>query len=144
MNNATQVIDYLKAKGFRITNVRKAVIDILHDSSSPSSVEDILNTLKKFSLNPNKTTAYREIEFLQNHGIVQEVDFGEGLKRFEIASNEHHHHLICVKCKKVEDISLNQDLSKEEKRISTEKKYKILNHSLEFFGICGKCQKTTS
>ncbi len=141
MNNATQVIDYLKAKSLRVTDVRKAVIEIFHQAVTPLSIQEILDELKKIKLVPNKTTAYREIEFLLNHGIVQEIDFGEGLKRFELASNEHHHHIICVKCRKVEDISINQDLSLDEKRIAKEKKYKILNHSLEFFGICSKCQK---
>lgn len=141
MNNATQVIEYLKVKSFRITDVRKSVIEIFHKAVTPLSIQDILDELKSLKLTPNKTTAYREIEFLLTQGIIQEVDFGEGLKRYELSSHEHHHHIICVKCKKVEDISINQDLSLDEKRIAKEKNYQILSHSLEFFGICSKCQK---
>ena len=71
MNNATQVIEYLKVKGNRITKIRKSVIDIFHKATTPLSIQDVLNELRNLNLFPNKTTAYREIEFLLMQGVIK-------------------------------------------------------------------------
>ena len=73
--------------------------------------------------------------------IIKEIEFGEGQKRYELEDFKHHHHLICLKCRKVDDIELKTDLEKEEKRFLKENGFKVVNHSLEFFGYCQNCQK---
>lgn len=115
------------------------MMEILGKTKSPLSVSELLEKLSKKELKPNKTTVYREIEFLNKKGKVEEVDFGEGKKRYE-GSGSHHHHIICIKCKKVKDITLEQDLDKFNAKIASQAGYKPVGHSLEFFGICKSCQ----
>lgn len=154
MDHLKKTISYLRVKGFKITVVRTAILELLHNKTTPISAYDILFALKQTQLEPNeqsslisnvhripnKTTIYRELDFLLEQGIIREVDFGEGSKRYELRSENHHHHLICLNCKKIEDIDLDQDLTKEEKKIEQQKNFKIVNHSLEFFGLCLNCQ----
>lgn len=141
MDQQNQLLDLIKAKGFKTTKFRTAIVRILQSAKSPISIGEIEEEFKRQHLSANKTTIYREIAFLIAQDIGREIDFGEGKKRYEISSETHHHHLICIKCRKVEDVDLTQDLSKEENIISKQKGYQILSHSLEFFGICKKCQK---
>jgi len=129
----------LTLKDHRQTKIRNALLSIFATYQEPVSVAQILDFLKKENLSPNKTTIYRELEFLLDHEVVHEVRFGDRTVRYETTSLAHHHHLICIKCHKIEDISLLIDLKGEEARIETLKKFKVLHHSLEFFGVCQKC-----
>ena len=155
MNTVEKTISYLKAKGYKTTQVRSLVIDTLASSKAPLSVSEILSRFETANLRPNdqssfpfgirripnKTTIYRELDFLLEQGIITEVDFGESKKRYEFNTQQHHHHVICVRCKKIEEVDLSQDLSQYEDKISKEKNFKIIHHSLEFFGLCPKCQQ---
>jgi len=118
----------------RNTKIKKQITGIFGEVKYPISAAEILSKVKA-----NKTTVYREISSFISDGLVREIDFGDGKKRYELVSRGHHHHLICSKCKKVDDIVLDEDpiLSKVEKL----SKFKIESHSLEFFGLCSNCQK---
>lgn len=141
VNGANDIISKLKLEGYRITPARAKIIDIFIKSSSPISAIDLIQDFKKIKIDINKTTIYRELEFLLNKNLIREVEFGEGKKRYELEMGKHHHHLVCLNCKKVEDVDLEMDLSVEEKKIEKETGFKIDSHSLEFFGFCKDCQK---
>ena len=138
MNNVG-ILENSKLKGHKNTKVREALVEILQKTATPLSIQDILLKLKERKLNPNKTTVYREIEFLTNLGLVSEVDFGDGKKRYE-GTGEHHHHIICVNCKKIADVELDQDLDLFNAKIAKVAGFKPVGHSLEFFGLCSNCQ----
>lgn len=130
----------LLAQGLRTTKTRMAVLRFLQESTTPLTASDLILHLHTLGINVNKTTVYREIDQLLAHGIVQELDFGDLKKRYELASREHHHHLICKKCGHIDDIHLENDLQEEEARIAQECGFLVLQHSLEFFGLCKTCQ----
>lgn len=114
----------------RQTPIRNQLISLFQNHSSPLSAPEILRQVKA-----NKTTIYRELDFLLLNKVISEVDFADGLKRYESAVLPHHHHLICVNCKSVTDADL-----KVEKLILSKSKFKVLKHDLEFFGLCSRCQ----
>lgn len=138
--NKESVLAGLKEKGYRLTNIRKKIIEMLAGTNVPLSIQDFIEKLERQGLTANKTTIYREIGFLMKNEIVTEIDFGDRRKRYESAHVEHHHHLVCLKCSRVQDITLNNDLKKEEQRLSKQNNFKIIKHSLEFFGFCEKCK----
>ncbi len=141
MEKTDKIISNLKKQGHKITKVRLEIIKILLESNTPLSITDLIDKLSSKNLKPNKTTVYREIEFLGNQGLVSGVDFGEGKKRYEGSSEEHHHHIVCVNCKKVKDIHMEKDLDKLMEKIAKQVNYKAVGHSLEFFGLCPACQR---
>ena len=73
-------------------------------------------------------------------GFLRELQFDERSKRYEVASDEHKHHLICTGCKKVEDAVLDHDLDEVESRLKRQTTFKVERHSLEFYGLCERCQ----
>lgn len=129
-----KIVEELKRSGLRITPIRKEIFELLENSAKPFSVHEILSTIKA-----NKTTIYREINVLLNNNYLIEVDFADGSKRYELSNLGHHHHLICIKCHKVQDVTIKERLSDEEELISKTKKFKVLKHNLEFFGYCQNC-----
>jgi Fur family ferric uptake transcriptional regulator len=130
----------MKMGGHRNTKTRDALISIFESHTSPLSVPDIMEQLAQKNISVNKTTVYREIEKLVNHAMIKPIHFGDQKIRYEIAHREHHHHIMCVQCKRVDDVQLTRDLLSQEKTIAKSMNYKILDHSLEFFGVCKTCQ----
>jgi Fur family ferric uptake transcriptional regulator len=142
MNKIDDILRKLKSDGCRITSLRKNILIFMLDNKIPLSSLDVQKHFLKNNIPANKTTIYRELEFLNKKNIISEIIFLDGIKRYEIIL-KHHHHIVCVNCNKIEDVVLKKDLADQEKIITKSKKFKIINHSLEFFGICKKCQKTT-
>ena len=121
----------------RSTPVYKALIDIFESHSEPVSNKDVILLLKKSGLSPNRTTIYRQIEKLTNDGVIKRVRIDDKSSSYEKAAL-HHHHVICKKCEKIEDVELKDDTILE-KGIIDRGGFEILNHSLEFYGICRGC-----
>lgn len=131
----------MKQQGLRLTKTRVALADIFSESKEPLSVPFLQSALERYGQVVNKTTVYREIERLEQFGIVRNVELGDRSRHYELAFAEHHHHLVCIECEGIEDVDLDEkDLSKEEKKFFQERNFKVLRHSLEFFGLCQRCQ----
>ena len=140
MDTPKKILAELKTRGHRITKVRSAVLEILNKTKIPTPAAEIISDLKQYGLPVNKTTVYREIDFLLSERIVREVDLLDGKKRYEIlAENDHHHHMICTECKSIKCIDMHHDLDKLESDLLKKFKFKVTSHSLEFFGLCQKC-----
>ncbi len=128
------LIQRLRNKKKRLTPGRCKIIRIFCTFRSPITAEVLVKKVKI-----NKTTAYRELYFLLKNNFIQEVDFGDGTKRYELKELKHHHHLVCLRCKSIQDISFDENLEWEEKRIQRNQKFLVLRHDLEFFGYCHNC-----
>lgn len=125
---------------YRITPARRKILEIFSRKTKPLSALKISSLLSDDNISVNKTTIYRELDFLLKKGLVRELYINSGKKYYESSSLKHHHHLICSDCGSIEDVFLKNDIEKEEKRLESEKNFKISNHSLEFFGLCAGCQ----
>lgn len=140
--NSEEILSSLADQGFRITRLRKAIIGVFTGNWLPMSAEELMDILRAGNTAFNKTTVYREISFLKERGVIQEIQFlHERVKRYELASLEHHHHLVCLRCNSVEDIVLENDLAEQERSILNSKGFKVTNHMLEFHGICRGCHR---
>jgi len=115
----------------RNTPARRKIIEIFESSKRPLSASLVLRKIKV-----NKTTVYRELETLLNEKIICEVDFGDGIKRYESTKLSHHHHLVCKICGEIEDVKINEKILMV---YVNQTNFKIENHSIEFFGRCKNC-----
>ncbi len=137
----THIIDELQASGERMTVARREIIRAFTRSSSPLTARAIMDQLRKKEILANKTTVYRELQFLAKKNIVRAIQFDERNRRYELAPDEHRHHLICTNCKRIDDVVLNHDLDEVESRVRAQKKFKVERHALEFYGVCEMCQE---
>ncbi|MDQ3099284.1 MAG: transcriptional repressor [bacterium] len=140
MGTLQKILNQLRDEGLKITKYRIALLELFTKNKKPLTVAEILSNLASNSLEPNKTTIYREIDSLIELGHLQALDFGDDKKRYELSSREHHHHLICQKCDIIEDVVLKDDIQEIEKKVQGKSRFKIKSHSLEFFGLCLNCQ----
>lgn len=131
----------LRAQGFRLTKARQAIVDVLGRTSKPVTADVIRRTLHRRRLTVNKTTVYRELAFLETQGIVHQAEIHGEQRHFEMA-RDHHHHVVCVRCGVIQDVTLHQDLSHEDQHIAAQTGFRILDHTVTFSGMCQTCQRT--
>lgn len=134
-----EIIRRVRTRGHRLTKARLGVLELLWRKQKPLPASDMRELLEKQGIVVNKTTIYRELDFLAREKYIEEVWLNDGRRYYECLS-KHHHHLICIQCKGVDDVVLENEFEKEEKRIERNVGFKVLNHSLEFFGVCAACQ----
>lgn len=139
MKSAHDILAGLKSEGGKTTRVRTAVVEAFVRHAAPMTAQELSGLLAAKGIRPNKTTLYRELAFLAGKDVIREIAFGDRTSRFEIAG-DHHHHVVCVRCDRVVDVALDNDLDAEERAIARKTKFTILRHSLEFFGLCASCR----
>lgn len=140
MSKITNILEKLRAKGHRLTKARKSIIDIFLNSRTPLTVPALKSLMEERNLNVNRTTVYREVDFLKGQKMIREIQFNDGLRRYEISPDNHHHHLICIQCQKVECVEMERCLKTAEEKLSEDNNFRIIKHSLEFYGICAECE----
>lgn len=129
----------LKINDLKVTSARLAVLSFLEVKKVPVDAMEIEIYLRRKKIAMNQSTIYRILSAFVKKGIVIEIELGEGKSRFELASLPHHHHAVCTECGMIEDITYR---GKEalEKLFKPKTRFIIKSHSLEFFGVCAKCQ----
>lgn len=125
----------LRSAGLRITAPRKRILEILSQSLKPLSSEEVHARLKTVDL----VTVYRTLVAMEETEIVRRADFGDGVRRYEFAGSEHHHHyVICRVCQKTE--AFDACPFTPTKKALEKKGFRKIQHTLEVFALCEDCQ----
>lgn len=137
----------LKVKGYKLTPQRRAIVDTIIDNEGKHlTAEEIYDEVKRRCPEIGLATVYRTIILLEELSVICRLDLNDGCSRYELVhKNEmhRHHHLVCNNCNKVFEVQ--DDLLEElEEGIENQYGFKILDHSVKFYGICNNCQKKTS
>ena len=135
----------LAENNYKMTPQRKEILQVFVDYSDSHhlSAEEVYEILREKDFDFGLATVYRNVELLNELGILAKVDFGDGRARYELSTTDpqvhDHHHLICLNCKKV--IEFEEDLLYElEEFISEKSRFQIINHEVKFFGYCSECK----
>ena len=132
----------------RWTVPRETILELLSRSSKHMSAKEIYASLYRMYPGIGLTTVYRTLDLLVRMGLINKFTFGDGQSRYEFKSgkkNEHHHHFLCTKCGRIIDYSdfIDEELElvkKTEETLSKKHNFKVLDHNIEFYGLCEKCQ----
>src|SRR6202034_1806464 len=97
----------LKRADLRYTSGRRAIVELLAAHGHPMSISDIAAEVPQVP----RSSAYRHLFDLQAVGLVRRVAASDEFARFELAEDltEHHHHLVCVDCGRVIDVTPSAD-----------------------------------
>ncbi len=145
MINNEEVIEELKRivkqKGLKYTEQREIVLDILINANEHLSAEDVYNEIKNKYPDSNIgiATVYRALGFLEEVDLITSIAFGTEGKKYESNAKSHHDHLICTTCGKIIEF-MDEEIEKRQDRIAKKNNFKIINHSMQLYGICKECQ----
>jgi len=127
----------------KVTQIRKNILDFFRRAKKPVSYDNLISFLKKKKISFNRSTVFRNLNFLVKNNIIYKVNLGDRKVRYELnKKNNHHHHLICQRCNKIIDFydkRLDEVVLKIEKRLSKKNGFQIKSHQFEFFGFCQDC-----
>lgn len=134
-----QFFQKLKQHGYKITPQRQAILQCLLDHPGHHSAEEIHQIIKTSYPHISLDTVYRNLHTMVSLGLVMALNFADGRNRYEIATEEHHHHLICLSCGQSEQIDFCplRELAEE---ISRERDFTISRHNFEIYGYCRNCR----
>jgi len=131
----------LKKAGLKVTLPRIKILEILQlPQNQHISAEDLYKILLGHGEEIGLATVYRVLNQFDDAGIVTRHHFDSGKSVFELASKEHHDHLVCLNCGKV--IEFNDELIETRQTdIATANGIVLTNHSLYLYGkpIDGEC-----
>lgn len=134
----------LHAKSYKLTPQRESTLRVLLEREKDHlSAEDIFLYVKEKSPDIGLATVYRTLELLSELDIVDKINFGDGVSRYDLrkeGAKHFHHHLVCMDCGAVEEIV--EDLLEDvEQIIERDWSFQVKDHRLTFHGICKQCQE---
>jgi len=134
-------LERLRAGSGRSGGARRLVVDFVSRQDCCLSVQEIHERVRAEGARVGIASVYRAVEGLVEAGLAQRIDLGDGIARFERADpkGDHHHHLVCDDCGKVEafeDAGLEADLE----RVAGARGYAIAAHDVVVRGACEACR----
>ncbi len=131
----------LRSAGLRRGGARRAVVDYLARQECCRSAQEIHDGIRSSGGEVGVASVYRALDTLVELDLVQRVDIGDGVARFEPAHDgpHHHHHLVCDDCGKVEpftDAPLERALERAAGRLG----YELEQHDVVLRGACDDCR----
>ncbi len=134
-----QMLAKLKTRNFRITPQRLAILKILASSQGHPSVERIYEQVREIFPTTSLATIYKTVMLLKQLNEVLELGFADGSNRYDGSKPYPHPHVVCIRCKRILDPDLG-GMPQLAAEAAQKTGFKILDHRLDFFGICPECQ----
>ena len=125
--------------GLKLTPQRLAILDFLEGNTDHPSADDIYKAVSVQHPTMSFATVYNTLDTLKDKGHILELTIDPDKKRFDPCTDPHHH-LICLSCKRVEDIHMMFNLDLPE---AMKGEFRITGNHIEFYGICPVCRAKT-
>lgn len=105
------------------------------------TVDELFDRTRKIDPQIGYTTVWRTLKLLMERGLASAQKFNDGFTRYEyIKKEEHHDHMICIKCGGVEEF-LNPAVEKLQVQAANSHGFVITSHKMELYGYCKRCKK---
>ena len=142
MNEFVNVFsEFLEKKGLKMTSQRSMILDTFMTKEGHFTSEELYDIVKKKDGAIGQATVYRTLKLLSESGIAQEVDFSDGVVRYEHKyGHEHHDHLICNSCGKNIEV-LDRQIEDLQEKIARKHGFTLTGHKMYLNGICRDCRK---
>lgn len=131
----------LKRAGLKATLPRLKILNILeHSEQRHMSAEDLYKGLLEAGEEVGLATVYRVLTQFESAGLVKRHNFEGGHAVFELDHGEHHDHMVCVRCGRIEEF-LDEIIEERQEKIAREAGFEMTDHAMYIYGICGDCRK---
>jgi len=128
----------LAGRAFRVTKQRLAIVEELAGSEKYATAKELYRRLSRKRSGVGLATIYRTLETLEAVGAASVRTRGRGESAYLFCPPEHHHHAVCTKCGKVEDVPC-RSIGHIERDLTEALRFKTTQHRFEFFGLCDRC-----
>jgi len=134
-------IDELKSTGLKATLPRLKIMEIFQKGAQRHmTAEDVFRVLLDERSDIGLATVYRVLTQFEQAGILIRSNFESGKAVYELNEGQHHDHLVCTSCSKVEEF-YDPEIEKRQNLIAKDKGWVIHDHSMALYGQCADCAK---
>lgn len=136
-------LEGLRAAGLRRGGARRAIVEFLATQDCCRSAQEIHEGVRAAGGAVGVASVYRALDTLADLRLVQRVDVGDGIARFEpsLVGDHHHHHLVCDDCGKVEPFT-DEPLERALERAAGRLGYAMELHDVVLRGACEDCRRS--
>ena len=138
MSCTSEYAPQLRARGFRVTPQRMAILHVLRHEGTHLSPAEVYKKARKDLPGLTEPTVYRTLEFLTQNGVVRSSTTYNGHLTYEIAGNDHHH-IVCRVCGSEIEVE-HQLLASLYYKLESNSGYVRIDSHITFFGVCPECQ----
>ncbi len=132
---------FMKQKGFKSTRQRDIIASEFLKCEEHITAEELYKKVSRRNKDIGYTTVYRTLKLLSESGLATERIFADQLTRYEpVSDDEHHDHLICLKCGSITEFE-DPKLERLQEKIASEFGFSIVDHKMDFYGYCRDCKK---
>jgi Fur family transcriptional regulator, ferric uptake regulator len=139
MTCASDYAPQLRARGYRMTPQRMAILHVLHHEGTHLSPADVYKKASMELPGLTEPTVYRTLEFLAENGLARPSYSSSGHLTYEIAGTEHHH-IVCRNCGGEVEVEHTM-LESLYRLLEMNSGYRSIDSHVTFFGVCPKCQQ---
>ncbi len=133
--------EYLFRNNLRMTPQRQLILDVFLRTDRHVTSEELYDMVKRKDSSIGQATVYRTLKLLSDAGLAREVDFGDGLLRYEHDyAHEHHDHIICERCSKQIEV-MDERIERLQESLAKKHGFSLTGHRMYLYGICPKCKR---
>ncbi|NUQ85079.1 MAG: transcriptional repressor [Anaerolineales bacterium] len=140
MSCASEYASQLRARGYRMTSQRLAILHVLRHEGTHLSPSEVYKKARLEMPGITEPTVYRTLEFLSDIALVRPSYNSSGHLTYEIAGDDHHH-IVCRNCGNEMEVE-HTLLESLYRLLETTSGYRSIDSHVTFFGVCPKCQTT--
>ena len=128
----------LKTIGLKATLPRLKILNLFENSDVRHlTAEDVYKVLLKEGMDIGLATIYRVLTQFEQAGILIRHHFEAGKAVFELNEGQHHDHLVCLTCGRVEEF-FDPEIEKRQRSIAQTRGFELQDHSLALYAACTK------
>jgi len=125
--------------GLKATYPRLKVLDIFRKGDSRHmSAEDVYRALMADNVEIGLATVYRVLTQFEQAGLLTRSQFDSGKAVFELNEGDHHDHLVCTHCGRVEEF-FDEEIERRQHNVAKEHNFLLTGHAMALYGVCPQC-----
>jgi Fur family ferric uptake transcriptional regulator len=134
----TTHVDELKSSGLKATLPRIKILELFqHTERRHLTAEDVYKALLAEGADIGLATVYRVLMQFEQAGLLSRSNFESGKAVFELNAGQHHDHLVCLDCGRVEEF-FDAEIERRQRAVASERGFELQEHSLALYARCRK------
>lgn len=130
---------YISEHGLKNTPQRLRIVETFLSAEGHISTEELYAHVKVLDPSVGQATVYRTMKLLCDSGLAREVQFGDGVSRYEhCLGSQHHDHLICERCGLTIEV-VDEEIERLQEALARRNGFTPTRHHLYLYGICPQC-----
>jgi Fur family transcriptional regulator, ferric uptake regulator len=137
---ARQLSGRIASGGRRLTRQRVIVAEALASARKALSAQELYDRLRPAHPSIGRATVYRALEAQVEDGMASRFEREGHVSAYIACDAEHHHHLVCTRCQRVEDLS-EEVVAPLLSSVQRRHEFQVDHAALTFYGLCASCRR---